>query len=117
MRHFSKQYINGEWVDSASGETIEVINPATEEVIGSVAKGNEEDVNKAVEAADSVYLDFRHSTVEYRRDLLDKIVKEYENRKEDIVQAITDELGAPLSVSEKYIIKWDLIILLQREMH
>ncbi|MDK4214473.1 aldehyde dehydrogenase family protein [Staphylococcus warneri] len=101
MRHLTKQYINGEWVDSASGETIEVINPATEEVIGSVAKGNEEDVNKAVEAADSVYLDFRHSTVEYRRDLLDKIVKEYENRKEDIVQAITDELGAPLSVSEK----------------
>lgn len=101
LRHFIKQYINGEWVDSASGETIEVINPATEEVIGSVAKGNEEDVNKAVEAADSVYLDFRHSTVEYRRDLLDKIVKEYENRKEDIVQAITDELGAPLSVSEK----------------
>lgn len=101
LRHFTKQYINGEWVDSASGETIEVINPATEEVIGSVAKGNEEDVNKAVEAADSVYLDFRHSTVEYRRDLLDKIVKEYENRKEDIVQAITDELGAPLSVSEK----------------
>ena len=101
MRHFTKQYINGEWVDSASGETIEVINPATEEVIGSVAKGNEEDVNKAVEAADNVYLDFRHSTVEYRRDLLDKIVKEYENRKEDIVQAITDELGAPLSVSEK----------------
>lgn len=101
MRHFTKQYINGEWVDSASGETIEVINPATEEVIGSVAKGNEEDVNKAVEAADNVYLDFRHSSVEYRRDLLDKIVKEYENRKEDIVQAITEELGAPLSISEK----------------
>ena len=101
MRHFTKQYINGEWVDSASGETIEAINPATEEVIGSVAKGNEEDVNKAVEAADNVYLDFRHSSVEYRRDLLDKIVKEYENRKEDIVQAITDELGAPLSISEK----------------
>ena len=101
MRHFTKQYINGEWVDSASGETIEVINPATEEVIGSVAKGNEEDVNKAVEAADNVYLDFRHSSLEYRRHLLAKIVKEYENRKEDIVQAITDELGAPLSISEK----------------
>ncbi len=100
MRQFTKQYINGEWVDSTSGETIDVINPATEEVIGSVAKGNEEDVNKAVEAADNVYLDFRHSTVEYRRDLLDEIVKEYENRKEDIIQAITDELGAPLSVSE-----------------
>ena len=49
MRNFTKQYINGEWVDSASGETIDVINPATEEVMGSVANGNEEDVNKAVE--------------------------------------------------------------------
>ena len=38
--NFTKQYINGEWVDSASGETIDVINPATEEVMGSVAKGN-----------------------------------------------------------------------------
>lgn len=39
MRNFTKQYINGEWVDSASGETIDVINPATEEVMGSVANG------------------------------------------------------------------------------
>ena len=100
MRNFTKQYINGEWVDSASGETIDVINPATEEVMGSVANGNEEDVNKAVEAADKVYLEFRHSSVEERRNLLDKIVKEYENRKDDIIQAITDELGSPLSVSE-----------------
>ena len=98
MRNFTKQYINGEWVDSASGETIDVINPATEEVMGSVANGNEEDVNKA--EADKVYLEFRHSSVEERRDLLDKIVKEYENRKDDIIQAITDELGSPLSVSE-----------------
>ena len=39
MRNFTKQFINGEWVESASGETIEVINPATEEVAGTVAKG------------------------------------------------------------------------------
>ncbi|MCZ2499894.1 aldehyde dehydrogenase family protein, partial [Xylophilus sp. Kf1] len=90
----------GEWVDSASGETIDVINPATEEVMGKIAKGNEEDVNKAVDAADKVYLEFRHSSVEERRELLDKIVKEYQNRKNDLIEAITDELGAPLSVSE-----------------
>lgn len=101
MRTQTKQYINGEWVNSASGETIDVINPATEEVLGQIAKGNKEDVDKAVEAANNVYLEFRHSSVEYRRDLLDKIVKEYENRKEDIIEAITDELGAPLEKSEK----------------
>lgn len=93
MRDYTKQYINGEWVESNSNETIEVINPATEEVIGKVAK--------AVEAADDVYLEFRHTSVKERQALLDKIVKEYENRKDDIVQAITDELGAPLSLSER----------------
>ncbi|CAA4016082.1 aldehyde dehydrogenase [Staphylococcus aureus] len=101
MRDYTKQYINGEWVESNSNETIEVINPATEEVIGKVAKGNKADVDKAVEAAGDVYLEFRHTSVKERQALLDKIVKEYENRKDDIVQAITDELGAPLSLSER----------------
>lgn len=49
MRNYTQQYINGEWIDSDSNETIEVINPATEEVIGKVAKGNSNDVEKAVE--------------------------------------------------------------------
>ncbi|MGZ2398115.1 aldehyde dehydrogenase (NAD+) [Staphylococcus saprophyticus] len=100
MRNFTKQYINGEWVESTSGETLEVINPATEEVAGTIAKGNKEDVEKAVEAADNVYLEFRHTSVKERQDLLDQIVQEYKNRKEDLIQAITDELGAPLTVAE-----------------
>lgn len=100
MRNFTKQYINGQWVESSSGETLDVINPATEEVAGKIAKGNKEDVDKAIEAADNVYLEFRHSSVEERKELLDKIVQEYKNRKDDIVDAITDELGAPLKVSE-----------------
>ncbi len=78
MRDYTKQYINGEWVESNSNETIEVINPATEE---SELKGNKADVDKAVEAADDVYLEFRHTSVKERQALLDKIVKEYENRK------------------------------------
>ncbi|MFH9458324.1 aldehyde dehydrogenase family protein [Staphylococcus ureilyticus] len=100
MRNFTKQYIDGEWVESASGETLDVINPATEEVAGTIAKGNKEDVDKAVEAADKVYLEFRQSSVAERKELLDKIVQEYKNRKDDIVDTITDELGAPLKVSE-----------------
>src|SRR5699024_5073658 len=100
MRNFTKQYINGQWVESSSGETLDVINPATEEVAGKIAKGNKEDVDKAVEAADNVYLEFRHSSVEERKELLDKIVQEYKNRKDDIVDATPDQLGAPLNVSE-----------------
>ncbi|WP_145115798.1 aldehyde dehydrogenase family protein [Staphylococcus argensis] len=100
MRNYNKQYINGEWVESASGETLEVINPATEEVLGTIAAGNKEDVDKAVEAADKVAVEFRHSSVEERKELLDKILQEYKNRKQDIIEAITDELGSPLKVSE-----------------
>ncbi|MGX0432616.1 acyl-CoA reductase-like NAD-dependent aldehyde dehydrogenase [Staphylococcus cohnii] len=100
MRMQVKQFINGEWIESTSGETLSVTNPATEEKIGEVAKGNKEDVNKAVESAHNVYLDFRHTSVKKRQDLLDKIVSEYQNRKEDLIEAMTDELGAPLKVSE-----------------
>lgn len=101
MRDQTKQYINGEWVESHSGETIAVINPATEEVFGHIAKGNKADVDQAVQAAHDVYLSFRNSSVKERQDLLDRIVKEYENRKDDLIEAMTLELGAPVTQSEK----------------
>ncbi|ARJ50287.1 aldehyde dehydrogenase family protein [Staphylococcus lutrae] len=100
MRDQTKQFINGEWVESHSGETIDVINPATEEVIGRIAKGDQADVDRAVQAAHDVYLSFRHTSVETRQALLDRIVKEYENRKADLIEAITLELGAPVTKSE-----------------
>ena len=101
MNNYTKQYINGEWVDSTSGEYIDVINPATEEVFGRIAKGNKEDVDKAVKAADSVYLKFRNMPVEDKKSMLDRIVVEYEKRKDDIIEAITSELGSPKSKSDK----------------
>ncbi|AKG72875.1 aldehyde dehydrogenase family protein [Salinicoccus halodurans] len=101
MKDHIKQYINGEWVDSASGETIDVINPSTGEAFGRIAKGNAEDVDKAVEAAHNVYIEFRNTPAEERRAMLDRIVTEYENRKNDLIEAITDELGSPIDKSEK----------------
>ncbi|MDN8875430.1 aldehyde dehydrogenase family protein, partial [Staphylococcus aureus] len=58
------------------------------------------DVEDAVNAADSVYLEFRNTSVEYRQNLLNDIVKEYENRKEDLIKAMTLELGTPVTASE-----------------
>ncbi|MGE0298977.1 aldehyde dehydrogenase family protein [Pseudonocardia sp.] len=52
-----KMLINGEWVDSASGETFETVNPATEEVLASVAKGGAEDADRAVRAARTAFED------------------------------------------------------------
>lgn len=101
MRNETRQYINGEWVDGAGGEFIDVVNPATERVFGRIAKGTKADVDKAVEAADAVYIQFRNTPVKERQELLDRIATEYEKRKDDIIEAITDELGSPKSKSEK----------------
>ncbi|ASK60925.1 aldehyde dehydrogenase family protein [Virgibacillus phasianinus] len=101
MRNELKHYINGEWVASSGSETMDVINPATEEVIGKISLGTREDLDKAVEAAKAALPSFSNTTKEERIELLEKITAEYEKRKDDIVETITDELGSPLKMSEK----------------
>ena len=100
MVNYNKQFINGEWINSTGSETIDVINPATEEVFATVASGSSEDVDKAVEAAHNVYLKFRNTPVQERKEMLERIADEYEKRKDDLIDTITNELGSPLSVSE-----------------
>ena len=51
MKKEHKFYINGEWIDSSSSELIEVENPSTEEVIGTISAGTKEDIDLAVAAA------------------------------------------------------------------
>ena len=94
-------YINGSWVDSESNERIEVINPANEEIIGHVKAGTKGDIDRAVAAAFKAFSSFQHTSKEERIELLNNIISEYENRYDDFVQAITEEMGAPLWLSEK----------------
>lgn len=101
MRIQLKHFINGEWVESTGSRIIDVINPATEEVIGQISDGTEEDLNKAVAAARAAFPSFSQTTKEERIQLLNRIADEYEKRKGDIVNVITQELGAPLSISER----------------
>ncbi|PWA09670.1 aldehyde dehydrogenase family protein [Pueribacillus theae] len=101
MRDCLKHFINGEWVESTGSKTIDVINPATEEVIGRISDGTKEDLDKAVAAARAAFPSFSETTKEERIQLLNRIADEYEKRKEDIVETITQELGAPLTLSEK----------------
>ena len=63
MSNDLKFYINGEWVDSDSDELIDVINPASEEVIGQVIAGTKEDINKAVNAASNAFISFSKSFI------------------------------------------------------
>jgi aldehyde dehydrogenase (NAD+) len=94
-------YINGSWVDSESNEKIEVINPANEEIIGHITAGTKGDIDKAVAAAFQAFSSFQYTPKEERIELLNNIISEYENRYDDFVQAITEEMGAPLWLSEK----------------
>ncbi len=104
-----KFYINGEWVNSDSNELIDVINPASEEVIGHVTAGTKEDINAAVNAAYKAFISFSKSTKNERIDLLERIIKEYENRYDEFAQIITKEMGAPSWLSEKAQVNTGLI--------
>ncbi|WP_404293397.1 aldehyde dehydrogenase family protein [Cytobacillus kochii] len=101
MRNYTKHYINGEWVTSTGSKTNDVINPATEEVMGKISSGTEEDLDKAVAAAKAAFPSFSQTSVEERIELLERICQEYEKRKDDIIEVITEELGSPVKRSNK----------------
>ena len=94
-------YINGEWVKSESNELIDVINPANEEVIGQVTAGTKDDIDHAVASASSAFQTYQYSSKEDRIEILNNIITEYESRYDDLVQTITEEMGAPIWLSEK----------------
>ncbi|QDI90849.1 aldehyde dehydrogenase family protein [Salicibibacter halophilus] len=100
MRNYTKHYINGEWVESSGSETMDVINPATEEVAGRISLGTQEDLDRAVKAARDAFPHFSTTSKEYRIELLEKIAEEYKKRKDDLIEAITEELGSPVGITE-----------------
>ncbi len=95
MEHARQFYINGEWVDPVSTATIDVVNPATEEVFETIAAGSHEDVDAAVAAAKAAFPSFSQTTKEERIALLEKIIEVYKTRIGDIASAVTSEMGAP----------------------
>ena len=95
MSHAKQFYIDGAWVDPVSKETTDVINPATEEVVETIALGSASDVDRAVAAAKRAFESFSQTTKEERIALLDKIIAGYIARKDELAAAITTEMGAP----------------------
>ena len=99
MADHLKFYINGKWVDPLGPETIEVINPSDESVIGSISAGIKEDIDIAVAAAKEAFKTFGFSSKEERIRLLENIITEYEKRSEELAKTISEEMGAPLWLS------------------
>ena len=99
MENLQKFYINGKWVEPRSKNTMPVINPATEEQIGTVAMGNAEDVDLAVSAANEAFVTFSQTSIQDRLDLLIKIKDVTQKRFEELVKAMSTEMGAPMTMA------------------
>jgi aldehyde dehydrogenase (NAD+) len=101
MAEHTKFYIGGAWVDPEGGDSTAVVNPATEEAMYNVALGNEADVEKAVAAARAAWPAFAATTQDERIALLGRIMEVYAKRMREIGAAVSDEMGAPLTLAER----------------
>jgi aldehyde dehydrogenase (NAD+) len=102
MRECLKFYIDGQWVDPAEQKTLDVENPATEQVCGKIALGSVADVDKAVKAARKAFASWSLTSREERLDVLQRILVEYQRRAGDIASALTEEMGAPASLANGF---------------
>jgi aldehyde dehydrogenase (NAD+) len=98
MRNYTQFYIDGAWVDPVSTATADVINPATEDISGQISLGSAADVDKAVAAARRAFASWSVTSVKDRLDLLLSIQAEYAVRMQELGEAVTEEMGAPLSL-------------------
>jgi betaine-aldehyde dehydrogenase len=92
-------YIDGKWVDASKKGSIDIINPATEEIIGKVPIGSSEDVDKAVAAAKSAFETWSKSDINQRIEVLNALSNAFKERGEELAQTITAEVGTPIGYS------------------
>ncbi len=95
MAHEKQFYIDGNWVDPQKLDLLDVIDPSTEEAYTQIAVGSAADVDRAVAAARRAFATYGRSTRKERLDLLRGILAEYHKRRNDIGDAISQEMGAP----------------------
>ncbi len=88
-------YINGSWVNPNSNDVLDVINPATEEVISQITLGNETDLNLAVQSAKNAFSDWSATTKDKKINYLKKLKSIYERRFDEMTSAIITEMGCP----------------------
>jgi aldehyde dehydrogenase (NAD+) len=93
-------YIDGAWVDPVEPKELKVINPATEEVAGVISMGSSKDVDRAVMAARRAFDGYSRSSPAERLALMERILAAYKAHYNEIAQAISIEMGAPITLSK-----------------
>lgn len=99
MDYTFKQLINGEWVDAINGGTWDLLNPATEEVIGVMPFGNGDDATAAIDAAAAAQPAWAKKTVYERADILKRAAEWIRARADELAVLTTEECGKPLRES------------------
>ena len=95
-----KSYIAGQWVAPLSSKaTLDAINPATEEVCATIALCGPDDVDQAVAAARAAFDGYASTSLEERIALTEKLIAVFERRYDEMVAAISTEMGAPYDLS------------------
>ncbi len=95
MHEMTQFYIDGKWVDPVTPNTLDVINPATEQPCGRISMGTSADVDAAVAAAVRAFDSYSRTSVAERLELLDAVLAGLKERHQDISTAIMQEMGAP----------------------
>jgi 1-pyrroline dehydrogenase len=91
-----KNFVGGEWVDAVEGGTMEVLNPATGEVIAEVPRGTQADVDRAVEAAKKALPEWLETTPQERSEALLKLADAIEDNAEELGQLESQNVGKPV---------------------
>jgi aldehyde dehydrogenase (NAD+) len=94
-----KIYVNGAWVPSTGTGTLEVVNSATEEVMGTIPEGTPEDVDRAARAASDAFGDWSRTSVDERSKFLSRIQEGLQARTVDIATLISQEVGMPFTLA------------------
>jgi len=93
-------YINGQWADADSGKTIDVTNPATGEVLGTIPNMGTAETRRAIEAANAAWAGWRKKTAKERANILRKLFNLMMENQEDLAILMTAEQGKPMAESK-----------------
>ena len=100
MQDTTKHYINGQWVISIDGREMPVENPSTEKKIATITLGGVADVDMAVAAAKDAFPSWAATNSSERIAALERLMEVYKTRAEDMAQAISREMGAPIALAK-----------------
>jgi aldehyde dehydrogenase (NAD+) len=101
MKDCRNFYIDGQWVSPSAAHDFQVVNPSTEAPIATISLGSSGDVDKAVAAAKKAFESYSETTVESRLALLRRVIEVYQSKSDEMADTISQEMGAPLSLSRK----------------